>query len=472
MRFLLILLSGLLPLQLYAQSSILLDIPELPEGTSPIPEPGGGEPVGVLINHYNAQQYKKIIPQEIYALIRSASLSVDAARRVKYEWRLDDAWEKKSEELRTANVNLEKGDLQTLKFPIERGFPFGTGKAVEALWMEAQADDQESNKKALDPSLAYKILWNVQSQFWGFGFFDLLFDIKWLKEGKPFRSAAGRLLRAYPAALSLEHKSEQLFRELIEFSAPSTIQWYSWLTFRFKGMDEDMVWTYSPASKKVRQLTASNRADALITSSVAADDLLGWSGKIAMIEATLESKTVGLVPFPELEMAALQDRPNSCAEVVSIGDSWADKVPAHWNFETARFPGEAAWLPTRAVFAPRKLWRIELSSRDPYSLYGRQVLYVDAVMQLPVYKIVYDRAGRPFKTIIQSYGLAATKDRSRKAPYPAFAIILDHTKDTSFVIDYRKVMYCMAYPNEYPLERFAPAKIGEPQPVAIAAKAE
>jgi hypothetical protein len=51
------------------------------------------------------------------------------------------------------------------------------------------------------------------------------------------------------------------------------------------------------------------------------------------------------------------------------------------------------------VMVLRDVWRIEVSSRDPFTNDIRQVMYVDKDSHLPVYKVVWDQAGRVIKVV-------------------------------------------------------------------------
>lgn len=445
-----------------AQTDIVLDIPELPEGVAVLPEPNGTDAQGVTINQYNAPQFKKIIPLEIYTLIRTAGLSVNAVRRLKYEWRLDDEWEKRSADLRARNINIDNNGLLDLAFALEPGFPFGSASGLKTDWDKLSQDGSKNNEaiSVENSQFASKLLWNSQALAWRFGVLQNEIVLNWVKDSKGVRSAAGTVTRIYPAVLDSKNKTEQFFREIIRFNSPKSLSSYSWLTFRFRGMDEDSLWVYSPSNKKTRQITGSNRTDSLITSALSAEDLFGWSGKLGLVQAVVSERLVGLVPFLGVDMVKLAATEDGCLRVTTADDSAQSRALPLWNLENRIFPGDAAWAPSAATFIPRTLWKIELTSRDPYSLYGREILYVDASMQLPIYSVIFDRAGKLYKTLINSYGLAVSADRSMKVPYQVFTLVLDHSSNTALLVDYPTVRFCKNYTTDVQLDNFAPGKLG------------
>ena len=430
----------------------LLDVAPLPEGVLPLPDPSVGTKIGLVIDSKNAPNYKKVITPEIYQLIRSGQLFIDAAARLKYVWRRHDDWEHRSHELAAEPTKLAESGLPTGQLRLDAGFPFGSGQKLLADW--------ESQKQRNNRQTGYQLLWNLAASFWGLNFIESNFHLDWLDERSVFRSAQGKLLRAYPTRIETADKSEQLFRERLEFTSPSVLDQYRLLSYRFRGADEDMMWLHSPVNQKVRQLTGSNRSDSLVTSSVSADDFLCWSGNISAVNANLQGWSVQLAPFPRVDLTPLNVAPEGCSSIVLGQDTRSfDAFRSAWNFDSKRFPGAAGWVPTRVVFVPRRLWKIELASKDPYSLYGRQVLYVDVAMQLPVFKIVYDRAGTHWKTVMCSFGLAANQERSVKLPYLAYSVVLDHVDKKAFTLQYSDVRYCPNYPEGLDKNYFTPTQL-------------
>ena len=111
-------------------------------------------------------------------------------------------------------------------------------------------------------------------------------------------------------------------------------------------------------------------------------------------------------------------------------------------------------------FVQRELWRLELISKDPFSLYGRQILYVDPVTMLPVYKAVFDHSGRIWKVIITAFGLAAEQENGLRAPYPDFSIVFDLKTEGMTVLDYKGITYCDTSEGRFASADFDPSTMG------------
>jgi Protein of unknown function (DUF1329) len=142
----------------------------------------------------------------------------------------------------------------------------------------------------------------------------------------------------------------------------------------------------------------------------------------------------------------------------STGSNREPKSAPRWNFETRSLPEGPGWLPEGLQFVPRKLWRVELEARDPFAVYGRQVIYIDQLLRLPVYKFVYDRSGRLWKVIIAPWGVA--QQGEVVLPLLPKLIVMDRLRDEVEVVDLITQRYCSAFPTEVDSTDFDPSYLG------------
>lgn len=396
----------------------------LPPGAASLPEVGAGSGSYPALDATNSAEYREFVPAELFPLLRSGGLVMEVARETEPARPFGAGWGRDAaavEKSLTAQASLRLG----LSF--SSGFVFGDVAALT----EGAAPQKD---------LAKKILWNGAAAWAAAPVFSAEFEFHWLREAKPERTLHGELVRLYPAALPETKQQSQFFRELVRFTAPGVLKDLSWLSFRFLGAEEDVLWVFSPAIQKLRQLTGTNRADPFLTSAVTPEELFVWSGKIESEDASVEREQVGFVPLLR-NPAGTTVLQNGCRRVDrrAIVDG---QMTSRWNFDSSRFPQGAAWLPASTVFVPRPLWRIELNSQDPFRLYGRQVLYVDQTSMLPMYKFVYDRLGHLWKTVIGAYGFMDSGAENTRHPYPAYVIVIDHAKNRSFILDFALITLC------------------------------
>ena len=98
--------------------------------------------------------------------------------------------------------------------------------------------------------------------------------------------------------------------------------------------------------------------------------------------------------------------------------------------------------------------------RDPYYNYGRQIFYVDPVAHIGYYKIIYDRSGKHWKTLVVSYGGVESADRSTmKMIHLYFHLIVDEKARHATVneaVSQRNTAYYLADNklNDYTLAGF------------------
>ncbi len=417
------------PPSIFAQSGDI-QLPELSDSSS----------TGLMVNATNSASFKDNLPAELLSLLQEGQLELEAGRSLKTAPTLPDAWLKGADGAALAGST---GELKT-------GASFGAG-----LLFDAAALSAETNQKFL----AYKLLWNVQALWALQPALSAAFEFSWFKEGKPYRTLRGEFSRLIPNAIADTKKTAQLFRELIRFTAPTFLKDLSWLTFRFLGNDEDVLWVYSPAIRKVRQLVATNRSDSLLRSAVTPEEFLVWSGKPEAVEAVVEAKATMLVPVLRVELPAQLDK-EGCLNVDRLG-AVGGKLASRWNYEAGHFPHGAGWVPTTSVFLPRPVWRVAVNSLDPFSSYGKQVLYIDQALSLPVYKFVYNRMGQLWKTVIGVYGISSAKNVAAPLLYPAYTIIVDHLKSEVFVIDTITARSCAVPPPGLSLSDFDPKRFSE-----------
>jgi hypothetical protein len=214
--------------------------------------------------------------------------------------------------------------------------------------------------------------------------------------------------RIYPPALVQSPGTlKPMFREKISALTPQPLVGLTWLTLRFLGASPDYMWAASPINGQVRQMTGSNRSDAIFTGAFSPDDLFVWSGKVEGVEPTSVKLVKMLVPVVEGGAAPQPTNNDTCGST-----DLSKASPIDLNVSTRRFAELPGWVPTNVRMMLRSLWRIEMVTRDPFSLDARQTLYVDAETMLPVYKVIWEQDGRMKRFVMGMLGRVATREGS------------------------------------------------------------
>lgn len=369
--------------------------PELPKGAGPLPDLSKGAKAGAVVTAQHAHLYRMLLPPELAPMLDRGEFAFEAVGAPREPGRFV-----------VPQFNSNAGVTVTSSGNIHD--PSG-GKAMVSPLFEPP------RSVSGDPSqVAYRILWNVASSLWRHGSCTVSSSVFMFKgPAESPHKLEFDVERVHPRKIGeVSGTLEPIFRERISARKPGVIQNLSWLSLRFFGSGEDFVWAASPVIRQIRQMTGSNRSDAMFTGMFSPDDLLGWSGKVELVEPSAIALIPILVPILEDTSAQAEVR-DSCTNWSLRGDSGITL-----NHQSSRFKGAGAWIPTNTVMALRSVWRIDLASRDPFSLDARQTLYVDRDSGLPVYRVVWDDAGRLRKLAL---GILRSLHREGAPPEPMVA---------------------------------------------------
>ena len=394
-----------------------------------LPQATDASPAPLVIDAVRAAQFKSLLLPELYPLVQSDVISFESFARTKYDWGLGSDWTNDSQ----ANTTLAPGNDLRPEYRSHSGFPF------------AEVKSQKGGAEE-----AHKILWNSAAALAVFPVQKYGESLLWYKQGKFHQELGLSIERLYPARVSGVTAGTQLFRERLGVTEPAVLAPFSMLTFRFLGADEDLLWLFSPAINKARQLTGADRGDSLLGTPVSLDDLFIWSGKHESIDATVQADTQALVPVAGGDLLHLTPGENSCFTQQDFdGRPGMDQV-SQWVGQ-----GRSAWsiFSSLSYAVPRAVWRVELTSNDPFSPYGRQIVTVDQETMLPLLKLAYDRSGHPWKLVMGALAFAAQNDARRTAVYP-IVLVHDYLKDETALLRETEGVFCDTLGATVPADRF------------------
>jgi hypothetical protein len=367
--------GSLLVVPLLIAMSVAIAEPEVPPGAGPVPDPLKGAKSGAVVSAKHSQLYRKLLPPEIAELLDVGELQFEAMLQPREPKR----WvAPKSDRTDIFDVT-SSGELREIPAHGLRSSMFEVPRVVQG-----------------DPrSLAHKILWNAVGAIAQSKLIAIRLKIGIFRRADADAHWVDFLVeRFYPLGLGQSVGREKpFFREKISALSPAAIEKLSWLTLRFFGLGEDFVWAASPMINRIRQMTGSNRSDAIFSGMFSPDDLFVWSGKNELVEPTSISSQLLLVPI-----VAISD-PSAEQQGPCVTRKFSGSSEIQLNADSRRFVGAGGWVPINTVMVLRDVWRIEVSSRDPFTNDVRQVIYVDKDSGLPVYKVVWDQAGRVIKVV-------------------------------------------------------------------------
>jgi hypothetical protein len=409
---------------------------EAPQGVGPLPDLQGGAKIGALVTKGYIDKYRDIIPPELAELVDRNEFAFEAVLRPKSSDVLGEA-----QSAATTSYSLDdKGGISPAPVSVP-GLFFSVP--------QSEGDFYEPK------STGWRILWNTAVPQWKLKSFtaatSLVTFAAGTDEGKRVDFSVGRI---YPPALGQSPGTlKPMFREKISAVTPQPLLGLTWLTLRFLGSTPDYLWAASPITGQVRQLTGSNRADAIFTGAFSPDDLFVWSGKVEGVEPTAVKLVKMLIPV--VEGAATVQATNN--QICGAAD-FSKVSPITLNLSSQRFSDLPGWVPTNVRMTLRNLWRIEMMTRDPFSLDARQTLYVDADTMLPVYRIVWEQDGRMKKFVMGIVGIVGTREGT--GPGWRGEIILSPGTGTRSVVTLQRLETCSQLIQGKNIIDYDPSKIG------------
>lgn len=181
------------------------------------------------------------------------------------------------------------------------------------------------------------------------------------------------------------------------------------------------LWTFVPALKRVRRLTAANGSDRLFGSDLTHDDPYLFSSKVQYFTWKLVGVQEALVPYtlpnPKLLRPAKQGYLLENPENLLV-----------MGWETEGWTGRA-WWPTNYRLVRRPVWIVEATSKDTQYAYGRQVLWIDRELYVGYYKETYDRDGQQWRMLLNSVSVGRTAQGDFSVAQPDFTLSVDEQRN-------------------------------------------
>lgn len=262
-----------------------------------------------------------------------------------------------------------------------------------------------------DPKAGQKLMYNKHYNQFSSGNQNVAFQAKWVGTSGFEREIGARYINApmdgFPGARSVPNPDGIQRYTLISVDRPYDIAGFNLLLWRYRDERQDLNLSYIPAIRRVRRMSPANRSDAFVGSDFCIDDPNGYDGKICMFEWKVLRKQEALVPYKSKDPERL---------VQTKREEWqttADVTPSVYGYETEGWQG-APWAPVKLFWVKKPLYVIEAVSKDRYYNYGKQEFWYDPDVRFPKFKVIYDRAGAYWKTMLIGYSAYGSPDGKMK----------------------------------------------------------
>jgi hypothetical protein len=263
-----------------------------------------------------------------------------------------------------------------------------------------------------DPKAGSKVLWNWFYTLYWEGAFHTNSPVNWISRDGPLRRISTDVHFKYydgNPPFFQERMGENplniLSRTIGVVKEPADVNGIVNLNWRYRDGDkQDQTWTYVPALRRVRPINPANRSDGLLGSDISLDDGPYFDGKPEDFNFKLVGDMTILASFdkPALENGS-PVRKLKPGEVIS---DMVDTSEVGWRLESPQYPlippqtegwkkgeGLVAWAPIQYALVPRPVWIVEATPKNPYYLFGKQIMYFDKETGRGYWKQKYDWKG-------------------------------------------------------------------------------
>jgi hypothetical protein len=231
-----------------------------------------------------------------------------------------------------------------------------------------------------DPQAGVEVVWNAYYALWRMAAMHDAVGMAWVGRQGVEREATIESHMLYyegvpPARAPHENSLDLASQQRAVVVAPADLHATTSLSWRFRGADQhDQSWIYVPALRRVRQVSPANRSDGFLGSDLSQDDGSFFDGKPEDFTWRLVGERDALVladPTSLTGSVARRGRPDG-----GIEEQWSGE-PKVVGYQDPGWRG-LPWAPLAPVLVRRKLWVVEAVPRDPYYLFARIELGLDA----------------------------------------------------------------------------------------------
>jgi len=341
---------------------------------------------GEVVDKTNWEKIEGMVPEQVLEWVKRGDyvLNIGSLKLNPKELYPKEALEANKTNIGKYDVDKEGGiiDVKTGKLPeFIIGFPF------------PDADIDKDPEKA-----PVKILHNTQYSRYCTGHLRAspALKLEWINPSALERRVevdyTSGMYSGYSGAKDIPNPERFIYKNIVKVTAPYDVAGTAVLLWRYQDNRRDVNFSYIPAIRRVRRMSPASRSDAFLGSDLCFDDTAGYDGKIQdFIWKAVRTQTA-VVPWCSDHLQLLV-KP---ATTMGWGTT-KDMVTGEYGYNTKGWKGKP-WALTNGVWVKTKVFIIDGTPKDPYYNYGRTVYWLETERFGGAYKIIFDRAGRYWKT--------------------------------------------------------------------------
>ncbi len=251
-----------------------------------------------------------------------------------------------------------------------------------------------------DPQAGLKLIHNSMIDRFRPGCSETGYDIQWISDRGFDRYLQAENLIYYfwvrPDGKALPNPQKVKRLELVVIKEPFDLSGAAILNHYWLDGSPERFVQYIPAIRRIKKMNSTDRSSPFFGTDFSSDDGAGFNGQPESMEWKFIEEKIILAPHAKWNLAQpdiFTKEPNG---------SWKSGPGGklEWGYENPEKKYNVAWQPLFVKWVPRKMYVLSMSAKDPYYAYGDQLIYIDAEANNIVYKIIWDKSGQYWKTLV------------------------------------------------------------------------
>jgi hypothetical protein len=326
---------------------------------------------GDTVTAANKEKVKGLVPDELYPFVIDGfddlEMKIVAAQKYPPHPKYVEATVKYACQ---ASID-SKGMIQN--YTAGQPFPYSE-------WAK-EATNHACDLKESDPQFSLKLAWNVNYRWQGGSGLNLP---HWGTSN--MRNRGKEMWR-------LSHEVE--WAEFFDVKTPFDLRGTMFLLYRYITDKEDDTWAYIPALRRVRRIAATQKSDSLLGTEFTLEDFYIFSGYVwdHQWEFMGESTKLAALNSPRTCFPSIMS-PDEATRETGMTELGNEEQWYHCSFGpygALAFDGES--------YQKRTAVQLDDVPRQKGHPYSRKKIWYDKETLMPMYSIMYDRAGKPYRII-------------------------------------------------------------------------
>ncbi len=351
---------------------------------------------GDKITSQNKEKVKGLIPDELYPFVAESFTDLDMEIVAPEEYPLHPKYVEATVKYACQASLDEKGVLEN--YTAGQPFPFSE-------WAK-EATNHACDLSKDDPQFALKLAWNVNYRWQGGSGLNLPHwgASNMRNSGKEmWRLAQGEYRRTYfshradllPETTELKEGTEVEWAEFFDVKTPFDLRGTMFLLYRYTSDKEDDTWAYIPALRRVRRIAATQKSDSLLGTEFTLEDFYIFAGYVWDHQWEFQGESV--------KLAAMNSRRECFPSIISpeeaVRTTGMTRLSNEEEWYHCSFGPYGALAFDGETYQKRSAFQLDDVPRQKGHPYSRKKIWYDKETMMPLYSLMYDRAGKPYRII-------------------------------------------------------------------------